>query len=694
MDPVIILNALPRLQGTTLSAVTRTPGFCSVSLYVPGAAENMPALAFGSVVRLRPTWKPALPVPSPQLHASDVGNIPGDLIAPFLEIEARVVHVSLATSVVELRLPSSWVAKVCLRCAMVHAVGQLTLPRPLPAICPPLTSRCGHVALCEFHAAECSMLGFPCPLCVLLHRSDLHAPLTPPAPQASVSTAAGVPPVVQRPYCKASVSAVLGAVRWSVRFEFRFSPVQSILHALDAHFRSLSEHRASSGLRNAALARLFPCVGDLPLQAFAPGTLARRILERHVRTVAKKAPSVAASGDLLPSVLPSVLPVTLPETLPALEALERLQVDAAALSLPLAALPAVSSAGGTSCVSAEPLSAAVLDVDSSSDVEGDEDEGGDDGGRRAPSIAWVNPRLNKQQQGAVESILAGRHGLVPYLLVGPAGTGKTSTLVEAIIQVLWTKSGGERGGKPSKPSRVLIVAPSDEAADLILLALHDALSAPAPASASASPAAAPGASAEFPVPSETSLAATAGLCPVTLLQSPSHVRATRARPQHGMLRFNLPSRKSDSLQHAALLQYCVSDTYQGLFVLPPAPVIAGCRVVVATALACSSLRSILSGFAGLDTEFSHLFFDEASQCMELESLVPLTLAGAETAVVITGARAQPAEKETMQVHGPGCLCNVQATLSNWAQSCAPPWLRPAVSPSHCRHVNVVSGCAP
>ncbi|XP_070828887.1 RNA helicase Mov10l1 [Chaetodon trifascialis] len=75
---------------------------------------------------------------------------------------------------------------------------------------------------------------------------------------------------------------------------------------------------------------------------------------------------------------------------------------------------------------------------------------------------FFNPDLNPPQREAVKRILAGECRPTPYVLFGPPGTGKTITLIEAILQVYHYLPG----------SRVLVCAPSNSAADLICVRLH------------------------------------------------------------------------------------------------------------------------------------------------------------------------------------------------------------------------------
>ncbi|CAJ1085149.1 putative helicase mov-10-B.1 [Xyrichtys novacula] len=70
---------------------------------------------------------------------------------------------------------------------------------------------------------------------------------------------------------------------------------------------------------------------------------------------------------------------------------------------------------------------------------------------------------NPEQRRAVEHILATTAKPAPYLVFGPPGTGKTSTLVEAIYQIVTTKAS----------CNILVCAPSNSATDHLCVKISE-----------------------------------------------------------------------------------------------------------------------------------------------------------------------------------------------------------------------------
>ena len=203
--------------------------------------------------------------------------------------------------------------------------------------------------------------------------------------------------------------------------------------------------------------------------------------------------------------------------------------------------------------------------------------------RGAFSQRWVDPKLNYEQMKAVDTIQAQKYGRLPFIINGPPGTGKTKTVVEAVLQLLRddTFSGA-----------ILLCAPSDPAADTLAIRL----------------------------------------------------RAEIARMNPGLLfRLNEFSRTFAEVPEI-LLPYChVEGT---IFGIPDVPSLMRKRVVVTTCRGADSLvqarltnRHITAFIRTSQTTFypysenttptklhwTALFIDEAAQATEPETLIPISV---------------------------------------------------------------------
>uniref|UniRef100_A0A1B0GN95 Uncharacterized protein n=2 Tax=Phlebotomus papatasi TaxID=29031 RepID=A0A1B0GN95_PHLPP len=76
---------------------------------------------------------------------------------------------------------------------------------------------------------------------------------------------------------------------------------------------------------------------------------------------------------------------------------------------------------------------------------------------------WINEsvKTNPEQQSAIIHIVEKASFPAPYILMGPPGTGKTTTIVEAVCQIL----------KRDKDAKILIAASSNYACDVLALRL-------------------------------------------------------------------------------------------------------------------------------------------------------------------------------------------------------------------------------
>ncbi|KAF8630294.1 hypothetical protein AX15_003007 [Amanita polypyramis BW_CC] len=182
--------------------------------------------------------------------------------------------------------------------------------------------------------------------------------------------------------------------------------------------------------------------------------------------------------------------------------------------------------------------------------------------------SFHNPDIasNPQQVQAVVSITKLPPGSPTFIIFGPFGTGKTSTMIEAVLQVLAT----------NPQSRVLVCAPSNSAADLIVTKLRHVLN------------------------------------------------------NEKLFRFMAPSRfKSQVPDDVLPFTHLKDDIHFGV----PMVRIKHFRVIVSTCVSASFAAGI-----GLPRgHFSHIFVDEAGQATEPEALVGIkTLANPNTNIILAG----------------------------------------------------------
>lgn len=199
------------------------------------------------------------------------------------------------------------------------------------------------------------------------------------------------------------------------------------------------------------------------------------------------------------------------------------------------------------------------------------------------------------------------HGSAPFLLVGPFGTGKTRTLIEFLRRLVAQR-------KPGQPhaARVLVCSPSNSSVDKYVTALQELLG-----------------------------------------------------PEQ-MLRVQAPHR---STVLGPMARYSHQDPMSatGAYALPEASALLKMVVVVSTTRSAAQLVN-----AGVPKgHFTHIVVDEAAQLMEAEALLPISLAGPHTAVIMAGDPQQLGPStfsKVDSVHGLHCsvmerLLNMPAYLS-------------------------------
>nr|XP_023651078.1 helicase with zinc finger domain 2-like [Paramormyrops kingsleyae]XP_023651079.1 helicase with zinc finger domain 2-like [Paramormyrops kingsleyae]XP_023651080.1 helicase with zinc finger domain 2-like [Paramormyrops kingsleyae] len=200
-----------------------------------------------------------------------------------------------------------------------------------------------------------------------------------------------------------------------------------------------------------------------------------------------------------------------------------------------------------------------------------------------PVHAVQYTRLNAKQQTAMSFILGesdGRRSVAPLLIYGPFGTGKTYTLATAAKELV---------RQPG--TRVLICTHTNSSADLYV-------------------------------------------------KDHFHLYVNAGNPQARPLR--IKANKKGVVTSATddiTVQYCHLST-DGQFLFPDKATVDKFKIVITTAAMARLFHDLKlpSGY------FSHIMIDEASQMLECEALMPLSLAGKGTRVVLAGDHMQMGPK--------------------------------------------------
>jgi hypothetical protein len=662
--------AAPQAPVHTWDALS-PPRVCSTAFHVPGVSEGRPYLEPGALVRLRPAAGSHSPHSWPQLerrlhelsarlplpyghpdveeHRQLVVNWSMRQLEPLhgdIELRGTVTHIDVNAERVTVQLPSRFRPSACLQCLNEGS------PLPSPATFAPL---CNHACLCFHHACVVSVGGpFPCFLCgqfaellVAVEAPPTGAPLNVAqlrslCPRLRVMIddgGVGMPASVLRSHLESRAGISLWepgspflAVPWHVRFEDPRSGFAEMRAAVNA----LPDFDAMAP--QAVFRRLFSGLGTVVPRAGGGGAddLASdpAVKDAWARLADDGCGGGGGGGSGGSSEQHALAWLRLALVRASCVCLRPFVVDPGGATPPAAALRvALDTHARALCASEHTLRALPRDAAELA--------------RLVHPVApthFTDRELDAEQRAVVNAIVLGAFGEVPYLLIGPAGSGKTRVLAESVVQLLL-------GGR-----RVLLCAGSEPATDLLLLSVvrtRGALLAElglvgaavletVEARARAERKARMGAASALPrahvnPEDDTPLPAGGGATVTALRGGGGGDDGDSAAEELGaVLRLNPLARRPDSLLDRALVPFSPSAVVSlsgAAFVAPPPAVLRRCRLVAA------SLTGGLPLLAALGAEpFDYVIVDESSQAMEPEALLAVLQAcrGSAARLVLAG----------------------------------------------------------
>ncbi|XP_053965787.1 putative helicase mov-10-B.1 isoform X1 [Anastrepha ludens] len=223
------------------------------------------------------------------------------------------------------------------------------------------------------------------------------------------------------------------------------------------------------------------------------------------------------------------------------------------------------------------------------------------------SLKIINEQIctNPEQLQAVEQIVAGGNPYAPYIVVGPPGTGKTTTIVEAILQLYIHRPG----------CHILVTTGSNSASDTVALKICEYIE-------------------KHPQ-----------------LEEQQREPRTNESESWNILRvFSNSWINKIGLKNINPLIKKYANFFEGKLVSPAVKVLQKYSIIVATLCTVGRLRTGTIG----DWPFTHVFIDEAGAITEAETLVAITSVNTKTCRVILSG-------DTKQL-GPVVMSQIAAEL--------------------------------